>query len=137
MFSLTDPTNAAKWRTAIPRESPTPAEVVAAIQQLHVGRVSGSDGLTAELLKFGCDAIAPVLVRLFHAIWHYGHVPPDWALSEILPILKRGKPDNELSSYRPISIVSMVSKVQARLGPIIDDTVGDYQHGFRSWPQHK
>ena len=50
---------------------------------------------------------------------------------------KRGKPDNQLSSYRPISILSPISKVimlvlLARLAPMVDDTVGNYQHGFRT-----
>ena len=48
-------------------------------------------------------------MSVFHALWHQDRAPPDWALSETLPILKRGKPDNELSSYRSISIVSMVN----------------------------
>ena len=51
---------------------------------------------------------------------------------------KRGKPDNQLSSYRPISIVSLISKVimlvlLARLAPMAEDTVGDYpQHHRRN-----
>ena len=56
--------------------------------------------------------------------------------SEILPILKLGTHADDIKSYRPISIVSMASKVlmkilYTQLAPMVEDTVGDYQHGFR------
>ena len=55
----------------------------------------------------------------------------------MLPILKKGKPTGESNSYRPFSMVSLISKVlmlvlHARLPPMVEDTVGEYQNLFRN-----
>ena len=136
MTSLADATKANKWRHTISSEPPTLDEIRSAITLLKTGRAPGVEGLEAELFKFGIDAIAPPLQRLCTVMWTHNHIPREWSLSEILPILKPGKPSNLPTSYRPISIVSMISKIlmlvlHARLSPMVDDTVGDYQHGFR------
>ena len=53
------------------------------------------------------------------------------------PSEKKGKDAASMESYRPVSLVSLASKVlmlvmHARLAPMVDDTVGEHQHGFRS-----
>ena len=137
MAALADVQKATKWRSQIPDSAPSVEEIRQAIAKLKTGRSPGVEGLEAELLQLGSSVIAAPLQRLCETFWaHLDHLPPDWANSEILPILKRGKPASQPSSYRPISLVSIVSKIimhvlHARLSPMVDDTVGDYQNGFR------
>jgi hypothetical protein len=136
MRSLADATKAEKWRSRIPSGPPTLVEVRAAIKSLKLGRAAGSEGLRAEALKLGRDVIAPALHRQLEAVWAHDHIPAEWARTDLLPILKQGKQPEQNNSYRPISLGSTVGKVLMtimlrRLTPMIEDTVGDYQHGFR------
>jgi hypothetical protein len=136
MTALADAHKAEKWRTAISSTAPTPEELKQAIARLQTGKAPGVEGYPAELLQFGSEVLIPHLSTLCTYVWEQGTFPSDWAASEILPRLKRGKPSDQIASYRPISLVSMTCKVlmlvvQARLAPMVEDTVGDYQHGFR------
>jgi hypothetical protein len=40
-----------------------------------------------------------------------GYFPAQWKVAQIILILKPGKPPNELTSYRPISLLPIISKV--------------------------
>ena len=42
-------------------------------------------------------------------------MPSQWKKAIIVPILKKDKPPNEISSYRPISLTSVVAKVMERM----------------------
>ena len=55
------------------------------------------------------------LLDLINLTWTRGEVPSDWRKAEIIPILKRGKPADQILSHRPISLLSTVSKVCERL----------------------
>ena len=51
--------------------------------------------------------------------WSRGHflleVPASWRSAQIVAIPKKEKPPSELSSYRPISLLSSISKLAERL----------------------
>ena len=137
MQARANPIKAEKWRQTIAGDPPTLAEVSAAIKRLNPGRAPGVEGLQAELLQYGEEVLTPKIQRLCAALWEHSHIPAGWAQSEILPLRKKGKPAESMDSYRPVSLVSLASKVlmlvlHTRLTPMIDDTVGEYQHGFRS-----
>jgi hypothetical protein len=55
------------------------------------------------------------LTRLFNAVLLKGYFPAQWKVAEFILILKPGKPPNELKSYRPISLLPIVSKVFEKL----------------------
>ena len=136
MAALADQAKAQRWRKDIPSTPPTIDEINPAISKMNAGRTPGAEGTDAELLQYSRDALAPFLERMFATLWSHNHLPPDWTRTEILPILKKGKPDSRMDSYLPISIVSLISKVlmhilRARLAPMVEDTIGDYQCGFR------
>jgi hypothetical protein len=44
-----------------------------------------------------------------------GYFPAEWKVAQIILLLKPGKPPHELASYRPISLLSVVSKVFEKL----------------------
>jgi hypothetical protein len=44
-----------------------------------------------------------------------GYFPAQWKVAQTILILKPGKPPNELTSYRPISLLPTVSKVLEKL----------------------
>jgi hypothetical protein len=51
------------------------------------------------------------LTQLFNAVLLKAYFPAKWKVVQIILILKPGKPHNELTSYRPISLLPIVSKV--------------------------
>jgi hypothetical protein len=51
------------------------------------------------------------LAQLLNAVVLKGYFPAQWKVTQIILILKPGKPPNELTSYRPISLLPIVSKV--------------------------
>jgi hypothetical protein len=66
-----------------------------------------------------------------------GYFPAQWKAAQIILILKPGKP-NELTSYRPISLLPIISKVSEklllkRLLPIVEINrlIPNHQFGFR------
>jgi len=44
-----------------------------------------------------------------------GHFPTQWKCAEIIVIAKPGKPEAELGSYRPISLLSILSKILEKI----------------------
>ena len=78
--------------------------------------------------------IAPSLCQLFNKSLRIGVVPFDWKLANVVPAHKKG--DQEfVENYRPISLLSLVSKVLERC---VFNTIKDHifcrinpcQHGF-------
>jgi hypothetical protein len=55
------------------------------------------------------------LTQLFNAVLLKGYFPAQWKVTQIILILKPGNPPNELTSYRPISLLPIVSKVFEKL----------------------
>jgi hypothetical protein len=65
-------------------------------------------------------------------------LPGQWKVSQIVTILKPGKPAEDVKSYRPISLLPVLSKVfeklfTTRIHPILQSTqlIPDHQFGFR------
>ena len=78
------------------------------------------------------------LLDLFNRSWAAADVPASWRTAEIVAIPKKGKPPSELSSYRPISLLSSTSKlaeriVQGRLQHWLESSgkLNQNQAGFR------
>ena len=78
------------------------------------------------------------LLELVNLTWLRGDLPASWRKAEIVPILKKGKPKDQIGSFRPISLLSCVSKlsermVQARLTYLLESRglLNPDQAGFR------
>ena len=79
------------------------------------------------------------LTHLINAAFKLKHVPILWKTAEVIMIPKPGKPINEVKSYRPISLLPIISKLfeklfLRRMKRIIErkQLVPDYQSGFRN-----
>jgi hypothetical protein len=51
------------------------------------------------------------LTHLFTSTLSLGHFPQPWKQAKVLPILKPQKPPSHPASYRPISLLSSISKM--------------------------
>jgi hypothetical protein len=84
-----------------------------------------------ELPLVGLRAIPSSL-----SVMRTGYFPTQWKVSQIITILKPGKPADEVTSYRPISQLPILSKLfeklfLTRLQPLHKRTIPDHQFGFR------
>ena len=77
------------------------------------------------------------LTHLYNAAVRLKYVPTQWRAAEVIMVPKPGKPVNEVSSYRPISLLSIMSKLFEKLvlkglTSILDarHTIPQHQFGF-------
>ena len=111
-------------------------EVKKAIGRLKFGKAAGVDGITAEMLKSGGDAVVDWMHVICNLAWKQGKVPNDWVRAIIVPIYK-GKGSREMcGNYRGISLLSIPGKVYGRIviervREITEGRISLEQGGFR------
>jgi hypothetical protein len=124
-------------QTPSTQENPhiTQKEVEKAIAKLNSGKAADQDGISAEHLKFAGSTIIPTLTNLFNTILIHGYIPQSFKEGTITPILKKGRPKNNPSNYRGITINSIIGKVLEivclnRILPILSSQQSSLQRGF-------
>ena len=100
-----------------------------------MNKVSGGDGIPAELFQILKDDAVKVLHSRCQQIWKTQQWPQDWKRSVFIPIPKEGNA-KECSNYRTIALISHTSKVmlkilQARLQQYVNRELPDVQAGLR------
>ena len=110
-------------------------EVKWTLRSISINKVSGSDGITAELFQSLKDDVVKVLHSICQQIWKTQQWPRDWKRSVFIPIPKKGNA-KQCSDYRTIALISQVSKVmlkilQARFQQYMNQEIPDVQAGFR------
>ncbi|GBM54979.1 putative RNA-directed DNA polymerase from transposon BS [Araneus ventricosus] len=76
------------------------------------------------------------LTQIINGILKLKCFPNNWKLATIVPIIKPGKNPQDPNSYRPISLLTALSKIAEaiilnRIEDTIDDQLIPYQFGFR------
>lgn len=90
--------------------------------------------MPAQFLIRCAETIAVPITILFRRSLAEGAVPDIWKRAYITPVHKKG-PKTEITNYRPVSKLCIVSKVFERLiynqiYPSIKQSFSSYQHGF-------
>ncbi|CAB3982957.1 Hypothetical predicted protein [Paramuricea clavata] len=106
------------------------------LRNLDNNKAHGPDEIPARLLTETAYQIAPSLCLLFNKSLKSGIVPREWKLANVVPIHKKGDKDHA-ENYRPISLLSLVSKVLERCVFIsikehAFSQINSCQHGFIS-----
>lgn len=116
----------------------TPKEIAKEIKLLNPKKAPGADLLTAKMLKELPRKGIVLLTYIFNAILRIGYWPKSLKTAQIILIGKPGKEPTDVSSYRPISLLSVLSKLLERLvlGRLNVDLpqenwIPDHQFGFR------
>jgi hypothetical protein len=124
--------------------NPTPdlAAMIAAIKGLKNTRALGYNGIPVSVLKKGVEVLAGPVAFLVNLSLASGKVPSDVKVGRVHPIHKgKGKPKADPGSYRPVFILSSLSKVLEMI--VLADlnehfsaihAIPDSQWGFR---QHR
>ena len=112
--------------------------VIKEIDRMCNDKATGDDHISCRLLKLTKHVIAGSLTDMINMSLTTGFVPKGWKEARVIPIFKAGDMSNP-SNYRPISILSVVSKIIERavhrqLSEYIDDNniLNSSQSGFRA-----
>ena len=111
-------------------------EVYLALQNLDPSKAHGPDGFPSRVLKECAFQLAPSLHYLFTKSLRLSQIPTEWKLANIIPLHKKGVKEY-VENYRPISLLSIVSKTLERfvlnhLSLRIQESVHSAQYGFIS-----
>lgn len=119
-------------------ESATEDTVLKKLRALNPNKATGQDKIPARFLRDAAESIASGLTHIINLSICQGQFPDDLKQARVIPLYKKG---NKLDpgNYRPVSILSAVSKVIER---IIHDQINKYlstknllfelQSGFRT-----
>lgn len=114
----------------------TAAELEEVIAKLKCGSSAGSDQVRASDLIIVKEFMVPILTRLINDVFETGIFPEVLKICRVTPIHKNGAL-NEKINYRPITVVSVFSKIiehvlKKRMVSFIDRFVefDRYQYGF-------
>ena len=115
------------------------SNVIDAIMSLKIKNCEGYDRIPQRILIDGIRYLSKPFTNLFNEIYNSKQVPEQWLMAKIVPILKKGSP-NQIENYRPISNLCSASKIyeklilqrlqQIEIQNLIDLT-NKSQHGFK------
>lgn len=124
---------------SLPPKHFSPAEVKYTISKFPRKKSPGYDLITAEVLNQLPKKVIILLTYIYNSMLRLSYFPLLWKYSSVILILKPKKPPDCPSSYRPISLLPILSKVfekmlLKRLIKIVEETkaLPDSQFGFRS-----
>jgi len=113
-------------------------EIKSAIKQLPSETSSGHDLITGKIVQELPDIGIRAITQIFNSVLRTGYLPGQWKVSQIITVLKPEKPAEEVTSYRPIGLLPILSKLfeklfLTRIKPILQETriIPDHQFGFR------
>lgn len=86
------------------------AEIANLIKKLKSNVTSGIDEITAAELKLICPLISEALAYIVNLVLKTGVFPAQLKVARVTPIYKGGGINN-MSNYRPVSVLSTLSKV--------------------------
>lgn len=116
----------------------TPREIKNIINKLKTRKAPGLDSITAKILQEAPKKALVMLTYIFNGILRLRYFPKAWKRAKIIVIPKPGKALEEPESYRPISLLAIISKVfekllSNRLNGLLQELhiIPDYQFGFR------
>lgn len=121
-----------------PPKAIAPREVSRVIKSLPNGKAPGYDLITARVLQQLPHESILFLTYIYNSILRTSHYPIQWKYSVVVMFHKPGKPHHLSSSYRPISLLSLLSKLFEKLllpriskHLSIAQAIPTHQFGFR------
>lgn len=117
----------------------TPQEIHKIVQErINAKKAPGYDLITGRVLKELPRKGIVHLTAICNAILRTGHYPVQWKVAQIVMIKKPDKSPDMVTSYRPVSLLPVMSKIfekgfLKRLNPILSEKqlIPDHQFGFR------
>ena len=115
-------------------------KVVSLLRSLNLCRSTGIDKIPAKIIPIAAPVIAESLTKIFNTAICSETVPFDWKVARIISLHKSGPRNLIFNNYRPVSILSVISKVFEKLQCeqlydyfISNNLLSDLQFGFRQF----
>ena len=106
---------------------------------LDLSKASGPDCIPVVVLKNCGPELYYILAELFNKCLKESCFPDCWKVSSVVPLFKNVGESSTAKNYRPVSLLSVVSKIFEKLvnNRIVDHLAkcglfSDFQYGFRS-----
>ena len=106
---------------------------------LDLSKAYGPDCIPVVVLKTCESEFSYILAELFNKCLKESCFPDCWKVSSVVPVFKNVGEGFTAKNYRPVSLLSVLSKVFEKLvnNRIVDhletcDLFSDFQYGFRS-----
>ena len=116
---------------------PSAIEIFNTIMSLNPAKASGHDNISTYFLRISASVLAPFLELYFGKAFKYGNFPTSLKIAKVIPLFKSGT-KHEAQNYRPISLLSSLSKVlekliKERLVKFLHkhNIIFEHQYGFR------
>ncbi|KAL4098480.1 hypothetical protein QTP88_023085 [Uroleucon formosanum] len=117
----------------------TPGEIKTIIKRLPNKKSPGHDNITNFMYKKLPNKAITFMTSLFNSLLRLGHFPENWKKAIIILIKKPGKDKTDPDSYRPISLLTSLSKIfekviLSRLQNYLNctNTIPKFQFGFKA-----
>ena len=117
----------------------TGRQVLKALNSLDVHKSTGADNIPTKLLKLTALLIYEPLTALFNKSLQLGKFPKIWKEAVVTPIFKNSGSASDFRQYRPISLLSCLSKILEKLvfssvysHITSNNLLSDRQSGYRS-----
>ncbi|GFX63918.1 probable RNA-directed DNA polymerase from transposon X-element [Trichonephila clavipes] len=115
-----------------------PSAIIQIIKKIKIKKCPGRDGITNKMIKKLPKLTIFKITNIVNNMLTLRYFPKSWKTAVVVPILKPGKNSALAESYRPISLLPVLSKLAEK---IILARLNDYlerekilipeQHGFR------
>lgn len=92
-----------------------PTELKTIIRKLPNKKAAGRDGIDSKIIKNLSTKAVLQLMYIINAILRTSHFPELWKLAVIVPIPKPNKDCSNPINYRPISLLSSLSKITEKV----------------------
>ena len=89
-------------------------EVMEILNNIDVSKATGPDEISPRLLKEAAPSICSSLTRLCNLSLNHNSFPSPWKCANVIPLHKKDA-ESLCNNYRPISLLSCVSKVMERI----------------------
>ena len=109
------------------------------IMNLHLSKMSGPHCIPVVVIKNCESELSYILADLFNMCLKESSFPDYWKVSLVVPVFKNVEENSTAKNYRPVCLLSVVSKV---FGKIVNNKIvdhleksrpfSDFQYGFRS-----
>ena len=81
-------------------------------RELHMNRANDRNDLSAEHIIYAHPIVYNHSKRLFQLTVKHGHVPKDFKIGVIVPVVKDSRKSTaDVNNYRPVTIISVRSKL--------------------------
>ena len=85
------------------------------VMNLDLSKASGPDCIPVVVLKICESELSFILAELFNKCFKESFFPDCWKVSSVVPVFKNVGERSTAKNYRPVSLLSVVSKVFEKL----------------------